>query len=347
MIRPFHRRPQRRPLTLALALSIGAIVLAALSQGCTRQATPAAPAPAAQVETVRVGYVNILSNAPAVIADREGLFARHGLQAEVKPFATGPVLYRALAAKQVDIAYAGIPALTNWAAQGLPVKVVAKVDDGRFLLITRGDSPVRQVTDLRGRTVGSTGRGSGGDLLLRGFLLKEAGLAPDRDVTIADLQSSTLEGALDTGSVQAAFLGEPFASYALLRGKRAVADAPDPALVVVVRDELLRDRPEVVRRFLRAHLAAIERLNQSPQETNQVLAAAFQFPAVELEGRRYQPSEVIATARQRMRFDWRFAESDFSYYQSLADAARELGYVKQRVAVRGLFDLRLLAEVQP
>ena len=55
--------------------------------------------------------------------------------------------------------------------------------------------------------------------------------------------------------------------------------------------------------------------------------------------------EVIAQAKEKLEFDWKFKKDDFSYYQKLADAAYELGYVDESVDVESLFDLTFVEGV--
>ncbi len=315
-------------------------LLILLASGCTggKQPAPVSQGP----QPVRIGYVNLLQFAPAIVAEQKQLFTKHGLEATVTGFPNGPAVFKALGAREIDIAYAGVPAAAAWASRGLPIRVIAKVSAGKFSLITRADTGIQSPSDLKGKKVAAPGKGSGGDLILRGIILKEAGLKPGEDVTVVDAKSPNMEQLLETKQVDAIFVGEPFATFALLRGKRPVLFTPDPALVLIARNEVIAERPEVIRRVIRAHAEAIQTLNQSQEETNNLLAEHFKLP--EIDGT--APEKVIAEARDRSKWEYQIGEEDRKLFTRFITVGRELGTVESDISLDQLLDLRFLGEVK-
>lgn len=282
---------------------------------------------------LNIGYVSILANAPGIVADKNGAF-NEKLKAETYGFNSGPELYQALASGDLDVAYAGIPALVNWSSRGLPVKVVAKVSEGKVGVVVNEDSDISSVDQLKGKVLAGVKSGSGVDIITRGLILPEAGLTP-KDVSIQEFDQTNIEPAVDSGQAQAGVLNEPFLTYSLLRGKKQIAEENDPALVVVVSEEALKNKPEAVNEFMKVHQSTIDELNGDQEKANSVLVDVFNIGEVgDLSA-----EQVIAKASEKMTYEWQFDNDDFDYYQKLADAAYDLGYVDKEVDVKKLLDL--------
>ncbi|TKD71845.1 ABC transporter substrate-binding protein [Pseudalkalibacillus hwajinpoensis] len=288
---------------------------------------------------LNIGYVSILANAPGIVADKEGFFDEK-LQAETYGFNSGPELYQALASGDLDIAYAGVPALVNWSSRGLPVKVIAKVNEGKVGVVVNSNSDITSVSQLKNEVIAGVKSGSGVDIITKGLILPEAGLTHE-DVTIQEFKQTNIEAAIDSEQAKAGILNEPFLTYSLLRGKEQIAEANDPALVIVVTEDALKNKPKAVSEFMNVHQSTIEYLNEDQEKANKVLVDVFNIAQVE----DVPPEEVIAKAKEKMVFEWQFNKEDFQYYQQLADAAYELGYVNKKVDVQELLDLTFVEGV--
>ncbi|WP_227939579.1 ABC transporter substrate-binding protein [Alkalihalobacillus deserti] len=324
---------------LLMILSITGLLLTACGAAEEEPVETDQQADVTEKPSLNIGYVSILANAPGIVADRQGFF-EETLDVETYAFNAGPELYQALAAGELDIAYAGVPALVNWASRGLPVKVIAKVNDGKLGVVVAGDSEIDKVDQLSGEVFAGVGRGSGVDIITRGLILPDAGLT-DQDVTIQEFRQANIEAAIDSNQAAAGALNEPFLTYALLRGKKQIAEENDPALVILVREEFLENNPDVVRAFMDVHQSTIAYLNEEEETANRVLVEAFNIADVG----DVPAEEVIVKAKEKLEYDWKFKKDDFNYYQQLADAAYELGYVDEPVDVETLFDLTFVEGV--
>src|SRR5450830_504121 len=195
---------------LALSLSVAALA------SCTFAA-------AAEEKPLRVGYVFAMANAPALIADKQGYYREEGLNVDLKALGDGPVIQQALAANELDVAYVGTPPVYQWFSRGLQSRILAKVNYGQAAVIVGAKSPISSLDQLKGKKLAGVKKGSGMDVLLRGYVLKEqAGLNPDHDLDIIDMPPGNMNAALERGIVDAAFSWEPFVSQSLLRGSSRV-----------------------------------------------------------------------------------------------------------------------------
>ncbi|WP_246944906.1 ABC transporter substrate-binding protein [Bacillus pinisoli] len=293
----------------------------------------------AKKPSLNIGYVSILANAPGIVADKKGFFAEK-LDVKTYGFNSGPELYQAFASGDLDVAYAGVPALVNWASRGLPVKVISKVNEGSIGVVVSEGSEVTSLDQLKGSVIAGVQRGSGVDIITRGLLLPKAGLL-NEDVTIQEFKQPNIEAAIDSNQAQAGVLNEPFLTYALLHGKKQIAEEKDPALVIIVSEDALKNKPEAIKAFMEVHQSTISYLNNDQEDGNEVLVDVFNIQDVA----GVKAVDVIAQAKEKMVFDWQFSQSDFDFYQQLADVAFELGYVDQEVDVSSLFDLTVVEGV--
>ncbi|MDR6677578.1 ABC transporter substrate-binding protein [Pseudomonas oryzihabitans] len=301
-------------------------------------------------EPLRIGYVFAMANAPVLIAEHLGYFKDEGLAVEVKPLGDGPVIQQALAAHELDVAYVGTPPVYQWYARGLKSVILAKVNYGQAAVLARAQSGIQDLAGLKGHKLAGVKKGSGMDVLLRGYVLKEhAGLDPDRDLTIVDLPPGNMNAALDRGIVDAAFSWEPFVSQALLRGSaRLLLDVNQalphyPWYVVIGLPETLRDRPDDVVKLLRAHRRAIDFLNEHPAEANRIIADAFKLePVQRADGSTADGVAIVAEARHRLGWSADLAPADLQFIQRLMDYSRALKFMDTQVPLAELVDTSYL-----
>lgn len=285
-----------------------------------------------------------------LIAERLGYFKDEGLAVEVKPLGDGPVIQQALAAHELDVAYVGTPPVYQWYARGLKSVILAKVNYGQAAVLAGAQSGIQDLAGLKGHKLAGVKKGSGMDVLLRGYVLKEhAGLDPDRDLTIVDLPPGNMNAALDRGIVDAAFSWEPFVSQALLRGSaRLLLDVNQalphyPWYVVIGLPETLRDRPDDVVKLLRAHRRAIDFLNEHPAEANRIIADAFKLePVQRADGSTADGVAIVAEARHRLGWSADLAPADLQFIQRLMDYSRALKFMDTQVPLAELVDTSYL-----
>jgi len=290
-----------------------------------------------QVQEIKVGYVNLIAAAPAIIAKEKKLLDKQGLKAEFFSFKNGPDLYKALSSGKLDIAYAGMPAAVNWGSRGAEFTIIAKVDQGKNGLFTKESSGITQAADLKGKKLGNLVKGSGVDYLIRAVLLPE-GQLDDQSVNLVQMETPNMETAITNGTIDAAVAGEPFLTFAELRGLKVVKELPDPAFVVLGSNAFLKDQPDAVNKFIQGHIASIEDLNQNTQEDAELLAKAFNVPEIKGIDKTYTPTEVITQALKRNKFEYKFTNEDLKYYQEVADNSFTIKSIEKQLDVSTIID---------
>jgi NitT/TauT family transport system substrate-binding protein len=303
-------------------------------------------------EKIRIGWVFAMANAPVVIAKEKGFFKDEGVDVEIISFTSGPIVHQALAAGELDMAYIGSPPVYHWFSRGLKSKILAKVNYGQASVISRKDSGITTLDDLKGKRMAGVRKGSGMDVLLRGYVLGDAGhISPDKDVQIVPMPSGNMGPSVEENVVDAAFIWEPFTSQYLLRGNSQMvfdmnqAEPKYPWYVVMAMPDTLKNKRAEVLRVLKAHKRAVEFLNSSNTAGNKIIAKTFKLESVtDTLGKQHSGTDIVAQARKRLGWEWDIGNKDMAFIQRLMDYSYSLKYIKKPLQARDLVDQSLMRE---
>jgi NitT/TauT family transport system substrate-binding protein len=251
-----------------------ATVLAALITGASGSAATIAKAP--DVVNVGVGPGS-LTFTPIYIADRMGYFKDENLDIHFITIDSAALEIAPLGVGQLDVGGGAISAgLYNAVARGVDVRIVADLGSdpkgyGFDQLVVRksliASGGYKSVKDLKGKTIGITGRGISTTALVNA-LLRTAGLTVG-DVKLVVLPVAEQLAGMSNGSVDASVMPEPGPSQAENAGigVRLVHDDeyyPNQALVVMFfGTNFVKQHHDAGVRFMRAYLRAVRLYNNN------------------------------------------------------------------------------------
>ena len=274
--------------TTKLLAGLLALLLFALAAGCgSAPATPSAPAKpaAAYPKSISLTYVKAPLNVPSIVEKKLGLlekeFAKDKIAVQYPEITVGSKQTEAMAAGSLDFAHAlgGTSAILA-AANGVDLKIIAIYSRApkAFVVLTKGDK-IQKVSDLKGKKVAGP-KGTILHQLILAALAKE-GLKPD-DIQFISMDLPSSAAALMNGSVDAALSAGPDAIRAEKAGARVLTTGEglvEATIVTAVRGEFLQKHPDLVKRFLKTHTAAIEHMRSKPDEVLAMTAAETGLPA--------------------------------------------------------------------
>ena len=297
-------------------------------------------------ERVTIGAVDNLLSAVAMVAVSRGFYAKHGVDAELKLYRSGQEVAKALAAGDVIF---GTSAINNFQAEiqaGLEnVAYIVIMGDGAsrdndrpLAIVAAPGSGIGAPHDLRGKTIGLS-LGGTAELYLRA-VLEKTGLSADRDVRMVQVLPANSAQALRARQVDGICTWEPW-------NTQAVREVPGAVEVVrggghfnyvilgLTKKETLRNRPELVKREIRAKAEAAWWIRRNPAEAAATVATWLPGLGVDLlrEALRNVPFDVRVTGYTRIAWD--------QSYRLLS----RWGRLRGPVAMQGWVDTRLLNEV--
>ncbi len=297
---------------------------------------------------IRIGTNRALGTVVPYVANDLGLYKKQGLHAQIIDFNDVTTLMEAFSSGQIDVAMLGIAPSAIWQAKGVPLKVVASANGGGHVLMTRQGTGINSIGDLSGKKVATPKPGTVTDTLFRASLMRDiAHLDPDRDIQIVpNMAAADLSTVLFASrEVDAAITWEPYASQAEAKYKDSVVlyDAAAewrrshpaehdlyPVNVVIARQDLIDHHPDILRKFLSAHVAAIEFINAHPSEANQIIVNALHLDLA-----------IVTAARKRIDFT---SHVNIAASLTTLEWAHSLGYLKTMPQPSALFDLKYLPE---
>lgn len=123
--------------------------------------------------SIRFGYLDRnLHHLAVYVAQEEGYFEKVGLipgkNLQFMKFRNGLAMTNAFAHREVDIATFGMtPLFRYWINDNGRIYIISGVNSGGSALIVRGDSDIRSLDDLDGKTIATSGFGSIQDMVMR------------------------------------------------------------------------------------------------------------------------------------------------------------------------------------
>lgn len=218
------------------------------------------------ISTPDFGYL------PTLVGRSKGMFVQEGIDLKLLVVSVRVAL-PALLAKEVHFATAGssLPA----SLRGSPVKAVYfSYKTSTFQLVVRPEIASGQ--NLKGKTISISTPGSSNDIASR-LMLKKLGLEVGRDVNLlpsGDSQARVL--GMESGAIAGSAVNPDVAAFLATKGYRILMNSsevyPVPFSGMSTHDELLRDHPDLIRRWLRAHVRAMIQIRKNPEDAAQVAA---------------------------------------------------------------------------
>lgn len=248
------------------------VILPLMVQAC---AGAGQPDPAADLGTVKIGYLPLLGYAPFYIGYEKGLFEEEGLKVELQVFNSGSIMIAPLTTGQLDVGMgeAG-SALFNAIGQGLEIKVVAgqsqmRPGEAGIPLLIRKDlydsGEIRSPADLKGRRIAmNIERGQSEYLLAE--VMGLAGLTIE-DVTLVTLPFPDMPAALANGAIDGAIISFPTAAKALQDGSAVIflegneiVEKHQTSILYFGKRLLEPENRQAAVRFLVAYLKSVRQL---------------------------------------------------------------------------------------
>lgn len=227
-----------------------------------------------------VGSVNVID-----IAEEKGFFEEQGIKLElVGSTQGGTEAVQALMAGNIDIAGSAWPPWINTISRGTKLKVIVagsgqNAKEPGILWIVPENSSIKSPKDLVGKKIAVNVLGAEADYVTREYL-KQNGLSIDQ-VQLIVVPWPQHEQVFKSGQVDVVAATSPWSNKILEGGNARVLFSnydirgETASYVYGVREDLIKQNPEAVKKFATAIAKAYDWSAESPEEARKVVAEIY------------------------------------------------------------------------
>lgn len=301
---------------------------------------------------VRVGYFPNVTHAQALIGLSRGDFQQAlgpGVKTLEKRFNAGPAVIEALFAGELDLAYVGpSPAINGYVnSGGEALRIIAGSASGGAALVVRKDAGIHSASDLKGKRIASPQLGNSQDVALRWYLKQEGFKTKDRggSVTVLPAKNPDIFTLFRDRRIDGAWVPEPWASRLIaeaggelfLDERELWPEGEFANTILIARSGFLKRNPNLVKRWLAAHVEVTTWLNGHPQEAQSLVIRVIH----RLTGVSLNPA-IVADSFDRLTFTHDPIAASIS---QVAERNHTLGFFTSKPTVAGITDLNPLNAV--
>ena len=306
-----------------------------------------------QKKVFRLGYFPNINHAQALIGVGNGDYQKvlgNNIELKTLTFNAGPSATEALLANQIDAAYIGPNPTVNGyvVSEGKALRVISGVASGGAVFIVRNDSGIQSTKDFAGKKFASPQIGNTQDVALRKYLLDNGFKTKDKggNVEVLPVKNPDILTLFLKKEIDGAWVPEPWGEKLIKEGNgRLFLDErnlwPADKFVtanIIVNPEYLKNNPDVIKKFLEAHVNETQWINSHKEEA----LKTFNFELKKLTGQTI-PDDQLKEAFSRLELTYDPLQETLI---KSANDAFEIGYLgKTKPDLSGLYDLKILNEI--
>ena len=212
-------------------------------------------------EPIKIAYSGVsASGTPVWLAKEEGIFTKHGLEADLVAVRSAPLQITALVSNEVQFVRGSVSSMLTAAAQGAKLKILLSLFAERASYDFLVSPAITRPADLKGKKIGVQDF-SGLLWTLTMLSLREMGLDPQRDnISIQAIGDSTvIAQSLATGIIDAAPLDKLQSVRLQGLGVKVLLDLSRiafPSSPFMGAEAFIEKNPQVVEKFIKALIEA-------------------------------------------------------------------------------------------
>lgn len=242
-------------------------------------------------KVIRVGAFPNVTHAQAMVGQADGWFEKAmgpNVKIDWKTFNAGPSAIEALFAGAIDMTYVGPnPAINGYVrSNGEALRIIAGATSGGAALVVRGDEAITKPGNFRGKRIASPQLGNTQDVALRAWLKANGLKTRDKggDVEVMPVANPDQLTLFLKKQIDAAWAPEPWASRLVHEANGRIflderslwANGQFVTTELIVSNKFLQSRPDLVKQWLRAHVALTEWIRSHVPEAKQKLNQQIQ-----------------------------------------------------------------------
>ena len=230
----------------------------------------------AQEVKLALGMSGWTGFAPLTLADKAGLFKKHGLQVDLKMIPQKD-RHLALASNAIQCAATTVETHVAWNTNGVPIVQIFQLDKsfGADGIAVRGN--INNFADLKGKTIGVDAPGTAPFFGLA-WMLSKNGMSM-KDVKLTTLSPQAAAQSFVAGQIDAAMTYEPYLSTVRSNpqaGKILATTLDYPMVMDTVgcSPEWLKANPKAAQGLANAYFDALELIKTDAAKSNEIMGSA-------------------------------------------------------------------------
>ena len=298
-----------------------------------------------EAKAIRIGYFPNMTHIATIVSLEKGYFEEQfGSDVNIKTntFNDGSSFMEAMSTDAIDIGTVGPTPALNTYIKNPKHEIISGAVNGGAVLVVAKDSNINSVKDLVGKKIAIPTFGSTQDVgLIKS--LKDAGIDVNQVTKVkqapADTAALILKGELDGAATQEPWgvnIETTAGAKLLLDENQFAWGSESTNTVVVARSKFTEANPELTKKYLKAHIQAINFINENPDEAIQLFLDHIKA----ITGKDLSKDEVTKA------FDRLKATTDVNedVIKEMATISKEAGYINSD-DIEGLVNLTYLDEV--
>lgn len=266
-------------------------------------------------------------------------------------FGTGPEMVRAFSKKEIEVGYMGLPPATIGIDKGIPIKCVAGGHVEGTIMVGKNDyknlaesnnSHEEVLSQYKGKSIGVTSKGSIHDVIINHYLEKtnlqdeiELKNYDQAEYIALDLKKNVIEAGVGTPSLAT------FAST-LLDSRIVIPPnslwAYNPSYGVFFYEDLIKDQPEIVRKFVIHHKEASALLRNSPSRVAKLVANIFKI---------IDDDYVRAVLKISPKYCAALPDEYVTATMQFVKVLHKLKYIQKELKISEIFNFDFVNEIHP
>lgn len=224
-------------------------------------------------QPIRMAYLqNDIHHLPLWVAIDKGFFNEQGLKVNIEGiFRSGPEVMSAFSGGAIDMAYVGEAPTVTAAANGtVKVTILAQVNTEGSAIVVGKNSPITDISGLKGKQIAVPGYSTVQDFLLRKAFGDPGSDRNEAKVTV--IKPPEMIGALRTNQIDGFIAWEPYPAQAVKMGiGKVLVSSGDiwknhPCCVLVVDKRFAETNGARIKKIIEAHQKSIGFIHEKQDE---------------------------------------------------------------------------------
>lgn len=305
-------------------------------------------------KSVRLGYFPNVTHAQALIGVQRGDFRKalgDGIKLETSTYNAGPSVIEALFAGHLDIAYIGPSPTINGFVQsrGKEVRVIAGSAANGVLVVGSKKRGITSLAQLKGKRIATPQLGNTQDISAKHYVVSELKSSLKErggETEVIPMANPDIEILFAKDQLDAAWVPEPWGTRLAAKGLvNIVAEEKDlwaekefVLTNVIARRDFLEKNPDLVKKFLEAHVKITRELEADPNQFVTIVQSEIErLTKAKIE------AAVIEGSFKHVKFTTNPSPTSF---QKFFEYGKDLKLIRATdLDLKQLIDTRLLSQV--